>query len=72
MTGKMAIVGDGDSIMVFKAAGVAAFAIMLIVTIMDPSERVAMAFCAVCYVITYIIAYFYTKKHDVTAANLDL
>lgn len=26
MTGKMAIVGDGDSIMVFKAAGVAAFA----------------------------------------------
>ena len=25
MTGKMAIVGDGDSIMVFKAAGVAAF-----------------------------------------------
>ena len=26
MTGKCAIVGDGDSIMVFKAAGVAAFA----------------------------------------------
>lgn len=26
MTGKMAIVGDGDSITVFKAAGVAAFA----------------------------------------------
>lgn len=25
MTGKMAIVGDGDSIMVFKAAGIAAF-----------------------------------------------
>lgn len=25
MTGKMAIVGDGDSILVFKAAGVAAF-----------------------------------------------
>lgn len=25
MTGKTAIVGDGDSIMVFKAAGVAAF-----------------------------------------------
>lgn len=25
MTGKMAIVGDGDSIMVFKAAGVATF-----------------------------------------------
>ena len=26
MVGKMAIVGDGDSIMVFKAAGVATFA----------------------------------------------
>lgn len=26
MTGKMAIIGDGDSIMVFKAAGVATFA----------------------------------------------
>ena len=26
MTGKMAIVGDGDSIMVFQAAGVSAFA----------------------------------------------
>ncbi len=26
MTGKIAIVGDGDSVMVFKAAGVAAFA----------------------------------------------
>lgn len=25
MTGKMAIIGDGDSIMVFKAAGVSAF-----------------------------------------------
>ena len=26
MTGKIAIIGDGDSITVFKAAGVAAFA----------------------------------------------
>ena len=53
-------------------AGIASFAIMLIVTIMDPSERIAMAFCAVCYIVTYIIAHFYTKKHNVTAANLDL
>ena len=45
---------------------------MLIVTIMDPGERVAMAFCAVCYIITYVIAHFYTKKHNVKAANLDL
>lgn len=52
--------------------GVAAFAFMLIVTIMDPSERIAMGFCAVCYVVTYIIAYFYTKKHDVKAMNIDL
>lgn len=29
MTGKMAIVGDGDSIMVFKAAGVATFPVPL-------------------------------------------
>ena len=53
-------------------AGVVAFGIMLIVTIMDPGERVAMAFCAVCYIVTYVIAHFYTKKHDVKAANLDL
>ena len=53
-------------------AGVIAFGIMLIVTIMDPGERVAMAFCAVCYIITYVIAHFYTKKHNVKAANLDL
>lgn len=53
-------------------AGVASFVIMFIVTIMDPSERIAMAFCVVCYVITYIIAHFYTKKHDVKAMNIDL
>ncbi|MGN0714646.1 MAG: amino acid permease [Anaerovoracaceae bacterium] len=53
-------------------AGVVAFGIMLIVTIMDPGERVAMAFCAVCYIVTYVIAHFYTKKHNVKAANLDL
>ena len=53
-------------------AGVASFVIMFIVTIMDPSERIAMAFCVVCYVVTYIIAHFYTKKHDVKAMNIDL
>lgn len=53
-------------------AGVASFVIMFIVTVMDPSERIAMAFCVVCYVVTYIIAYFYTKKHDVKAVNIDL
>ena len=53
-------------------AGVASFAVMLIVTIMDPGERIAMAFCAVCYIAMYIAAHFYTKKHDVTAINIDL
>ena len=53
-------------------AGMASFILMLIVTIMDPGERLAMAFCAVAYIITYIIAHFYCKKHDVTAVNLDL
>lgn len=53
--------------------GVAAFLLMLVVTLMEPSERIAMAVCAICYGAIYIFSRFYTKKHkDATAANLDI
>ena len=53
-------------------AGVTSFVIMFIVTVIDPSERFAMAFCIVCYVLMYIVAHFYTKKHKVEAVNIDM
>lgn len=53
--------------------GVASFLLMLVVTLMEPSERIAMAVCAICYGAIYIFSRFYTKKHkDATAANLDI
>lgn len=53
--------------------GVAAFVLMLIVTIMDPGERLAMAVCAVCYITIFVISYIYSRKHkDAKAANLDV
>ncbi len=52
--------------------GIIAFMLMLVVTLMDPGERTAIAVCAVSYTLIYIFSYIYTKKHDVTAANLDI
>lgn len=53
--------------------GVAAFAIMLIVTLMDPGERLAMLVCAVCYASIYVFSHIYIKKHKgIKAANIDV
>ncbi len=53
--------------------GVLAFLLMLVVSLMDADERIAMEVCAVCYSIIYIASYVYTKKHkDAKAANLDI
>ena len=52
--------------------GIIAFMLMLVVTLMDPSEAVAIYVCAPCYLAIYIFSYFYTKKKGVTAANIDV
>ncbi len=52
--------------------GTLSFLMMLVVTLMEPSERLAMAVCAICYLAIYIFSRYYTKKHDVTAANIDI
>ena len=52
--------------------GIIGFMAMLLLTLMDPGEAVAIYVCAPCYLIIYIISYFYTKKKGVNAANLDM
>lgn len=52
--------------------GVLAFAAMLVVTLLDPSEAVAIYVCAPCYLTIYIVSRIYTKKKGVSAANLDI
>lgn len=53
--------------------GVIAFIAMLIVTIMDPGERLAMAVCAICYGAIYLFSHIYIKKHKgAQAANIDV
>lgn len=52
--------------------GVLAFAAMLVVTLLDPSEAVAIYVCAPCYLAIYIVSRIYTKKKGVSAANLDI
>ncbi|MFR8516480.1 MAG: amino acid permease [Emergencia timonensis] len=52
--------------------GVLAFAAMLVVTLLDPSEAVAIYVCAPCYLAIYIVSRIYTKKKGVAAANLDI
>ena len=52
--------------------GVLAFLAMLVVTLMDPSQATAIYVCAPCYLAIYIFSVFFTKKHNVKAANLDI
>ena len=52
--------------------GVLAFAAMLVVTLLDPSEAVAIYVCAPCYLAIYIVSRIYTKKKGIAAANLDI
>ena len=52
--------------------GVLAFAAMLVVTLLDPSEAVAIYVCAPCYLAIYIVSRIYTKKKGAAAANLDI
>ncbi len=52
--------------------GIIAFALMLIVTLMDPAERTGILVCAPCYFAIYVISSIYTKKKDITAANIDI
>lgn len=52
--------------------GVLAFAAMLVVTLLDPNEAVAIYVCAPCYLAIYIVSRIYTKKKGVAAANLDI
>ena len=52
--------------------GVLAFAAMLVDTLLDPSEAVAIYVCAPCYLAIYIVSRIYTKKKGVAAANLDI
>lgn len=52
--------------------GVLAFAAMLVVTLLDPNEAVAIYVCAPCYLAIYIVSRIYTKKKGVAAVNLDI
>lgn len=52
--------------------GVLAFAAMLVVTLLDPSEAAAIYVCAPCYLAIYIVSRIYTKKKGIAAANLDI
>ncbi|MEE0742405.1 MAG: amino acid permease [Emergencia sp.] len=52
--------------------GVLAFAAMLVVTLMDPSQAIAIYVCAPCYLIIYVLSLIYTRKKGITAANLDI
>lgn len=53
--------------------GVILFMAMLVVTLMDPGERIGIFVCAPCYLAIYIASRIYTnKRKGVTAANLDI
>lgn len=52
--------------------GILSFLVMLVVTLMDPSEATAIYVCAPCYLLIYIVSYIYTKKKGVTALNIDV
>ena len=52
--------------------GVISFLIMLVFTLMDPGEAMAIYVCAPCYLVIYLIARWYVKKTGRTAANLDI
>lgn len=52
--------------------GVISFLIMLVFTLMDPGEAMAIYVCAPCYFIIYLIARYYVKKTGRTVANLDI
>lgn len=57
---------------VIPILGVLAFLAMLVVTLLDPSQAVAIYVCAPCYLAIYIISLIYTRKKGGTAANLDI
>ncbi|MGI6211490.1 MAG: amino acid permease [Anaerovoracaceae bacterium] len=53
--------------------GVAAYMLMLVASLMDASQRTGILVGAPCYLLIYIYATFYVKRHkDATAANVEL
>lgn len=53
--------------------GILAFLSMLVVSLMDPEERVSFLVCVPLYIVIYIGSYIYTKKHkDARSLNIDL
>jgi len=53
--------------------GVIMFMLMLVASLIDPSQRMGIIVSFPCYAVTYVIAHFYVKKHgNVTAANIDM
>lgn len=61
-----------DSYRLAPILGVLAFAAILVVTLLDASEAVAIYVCVSCYLAIYIVSRIYTKKKGVAAANLDI
>ena len=52
--------------------GVLAYAAVLVITLLDPSQATAIYICAPLYLGIYIASSIYTKKKGVTAAKLDI
>lgn len=52
--------------------GVASFIGMLIITLMDPGEAIAIYICAPCYLAIYVGFKIYTKKKNVKSINIDM
>lgn len=61
-----------DSYRLAPILGVLAFAAILVVTLLDASEAMAIYVCVSCYLAIYIVSRIYTKKKGVAAANLDI
>lgn len=53
--------------------GIIAFMCMLVISLIDPEERISFLVCGPIYLIIYIGSYIYTKKHkDARSINIDL
>ena len=52
--------------------GVLAYVGMLIGTLLDPTEAIAIYICAPSYLVIYLAFHFYTKKKNVKAANINM
>jgi len=52
--------------------GICAFVGLFVLSIMDPGQMKGLIICVICYVILYIVSYFYTKKKGIKAANIDI